>query len=75
MPKPKKPDEERLSKTVGVRLTDADVDRLDALLARVPIASRNSIAREALLMGLGLLEADPARLIRGRKGRRKPGDA
>jgi hypothetical protein len=65
MPKPKKPDAERLARTVGVRLTADDVARLDALLARVPISSRNSIARAALLLGLAELEADPTRLISG----------
>jgi hypothetical protein len=53
----------RLKKQVAIRLTQSDLDRLEALAKRVPIASRNAVARAALRLGLDVLEADPTRLV------------
>lgn len=39
------------------------MERLDALVERVPISNRNAIARVALRMGLEILEADPTKLV------------
>lgn len=62
-PMRKKDDEERLDTTIGVRLAPGDLVRLDALTARVRVASRTTIARSALLLGLAALEADPSQLF------------
>jgi hypothetical protein len=52
---------------VGVRLTPEDSKRLDALAEQIPVASKHSIAREAMRIGLDILEADPNRLVRRKK--------
>jgi hypothetical protein len=59
---------------VAIRLSEEDMHRLDALADRIPIASRNAIARAALRFGLAALEADPAklRLARVTVARRAP---
>jgi hypothetical protein len=72
MPKPKLPDEERLMVTLGLRLTADEAARLDALVERIPIASRHSIARAALRIGLDALEADPARVVMPAAKPRRP---
>ena len=51
---------------VLLRITEADRDRLDGLAAEIPIATRSSLAREALRLGLEAIERDPAILL-GRK--------
>ena len=67
--------DDTLPNQVAIRLSDEDLKRLDALAARISIASRNAVARAAMRIGLGLLEKDPARIIeapppkRGRKPR------
>lgn len=67
--------DELLTNQVTIRLSDEDVARLDAMTARIPVASRNGIARAALRVGLDALEKNPARLVesplpkRGRKPR------
>lgn len=43
--------------TFPVRLTDADVARLDALAACMPMTTRSALAREALRRGVELFEA------------------
>jgi hypothetical protein len=48
---------------VGVRLTPEDAERLDAIHARIPVASRHAIAREAMRIGLDALEKNPGRLV------------
>jgi hypothetical protein len=63
MPKPKVADDVRLEVTLGLRLTAEEGTRLDALVARVPIASKHSIARAAFRLGLDILEENPARLV------------
>jgi hypothetical protein len=71
MPKPKLPDDVVLAHTIGLRLTRDEIERLDALVRRLPIASRHSIARACFRAGLDILEADPARVIaNGRQGPR-----
>ena len=47
---------EAASVTVGVRLRPGDLARLDAAVLRTPFAKRSSLAREALLKGLALME-------------------
>jgi hypothetical protein len=60
---PKKVDDESLKVLIGLRVTPEDARRLDAIEARIPIASRHRIAREALRIGMGVLEEDPLRLL------------
>ena len=71
LPMAKKKEAETRRIMVGVRLTSEDADRLKALHARIPVASRHAIAREALRIGLAVLEKDPARLVEG-GARRQP---
>lgn len=49
---------------VAIRVEQADADRLDALVERLPIATRHAIAREALRIGLSVLEEDPTQLVK-----------
>lgn len=58
-----------------LRLAQADVERLNALEARVPSMSRNALAREALRLGMSALEKDLGRLFRPseRLGRKRGG--
>jgi hypothetical protein len=65
--------DEGLSEMLGVRVSKADLDRLDALTERLPIGTRHAIARYALRIGLDAIERDPAILLGGAlKGRRAP---
>ena len=52
-----------LSERVTLRLAPADVARLDSLAQRIPIASRHTVARAAMRIGLAVLEADPTRIV------------
>jgi len=55
--------DDRLDHQIAMRVSEEDIARIDALAARIPIATRNAIARAALRFGLELLEADPTRII------------
>jgi hypothetical protein len=64
----------RLTKALFLRVSEEDVDRLDALAQRIPVATKNALARTAMRLGLELLEKDPARVIAEplpRRGRKK----
>ena len=51
---------------ISVRLLRADISRLEAMVKRMPFAKRAAVAREALLLGLTILEKDPsAAKVRG----------
>jgi hypothetical protein len=65
--------DDRLSRQVALRLSEQDIARLDDLAERLPIASRNAIARAALRIGLEALEKDPTKLLgeRKKKARRR----
>lgn len=69
-------DKDILERQIAIRLAQVDFDRLDALVARIPVVSRNAIARAALRLGIGFLEEDPARILkqlpsgRAKRGRR-----
>lgn len=56
-------DLEILKEQLTIRLTRRDVRRLKTLKKRIPIASRNAIAREALRLGIDALERDPSHLV------------
>jgi len=55
--------DERLDHQVAMRVSEEDITRLAALAERIPIASRNAIARAALRIGLEALEANPSRIV------------
>lgn len=59
----RKTDAERLDVPVNIRVTVEDAKRLDDLLKRIPISTRHGLARAALRLGLGILEADPAEIL------------
>lgn len=67
------PKNETLSEALYLRIAPTDMKRLNALVEQIPIASRNAIAREAMRLGLELLEKKPTLLLdspppkRGRK--------
>ncbi len=60
-------DLETLNEQLTLRLTRRDVRRLKTLKKRIPIASHNAIAREALRLGIDALERDPTHVVRRRK--------
>jgi hypothetical protein len=65
--------DDTLPMQIAIRLSKDDIARLDALAARIPIASRNAIARGAMRIGLAVLESDPARILEApptKRGRR-----
>jgi hypothetical protein len=57
-----------LSEQLTLRLTRRDLSRLKTLRKRIPIASHNAIAREALRLGIEALERDPGHLLRTNPG-------
>lgn len=59
--------DDKLARQVALRLSEDDMERLDALAASISIASRNAIARAALRIGLAALEADPSQLFSAKK--------
>ena len=61
--KNKRDNDETLSVQLGVRVTPSDAKRLDELAERFPIAKRNAIARQALLIGLDAIENQPTILL------------
>lgn len=63
MPRLKNP-ERAMVTVLGVRLTAEESDRVDAILARAPIATRHRVARVALLYGLNAIERDLGILLR-----------
>ncbi len=64
--------DEQLKETLGIRITEDDLARIDALAERMPVATRHGIARVALLIGLDAIEKDPTILLgEATKKRRK----
>jgi len=62
-------DIDTLKEQLTLRLTRRDVRRLKTLKKRIPIASHNAIAREALRLGIDALERDPSHVLRrGQEG-------
>lgn len=64
--------DDRLDEALYVRVTKGDIERLETLVARIPIASRNAIARAAMRLGLELLERDPTKIIASPPSKRGP---
>jgi hypothetical protein len=59
-----KPREGRaLTANLGIRMSPADLARLDALAQRIPFVSRHGVARAALRLGMAQLEENPARIL------------
>jgi len=55
-----------LGQQVTLRVSDGDVERIEALTEDMPL-KRSAVIRSALRLGLELLEEDPARLFRRRR--------
>jgi hypothetical protein len=56
MSRPRKSADKRRAGTIGVSCTSEDLARLDALTATLPGTTRHGLAREAMRLGLDLLE-------------------
>lgn len=52
-----------LTEALYLRCAPEDIERLNALAERLPLASRNAIARAAMRIGLAAIEADPAKAL------------
>ena len=67
--------DDKLDHQIAMRVSEEDVARLGVLSERIPIATKNAIARAALRIGLDALEDNPGRIVeaappkRGRKAR------
>jgi hypothetical protein len=61
---------EPLGRQLAIRLSDTDLNRLQAVAERVPIATRNAVARLALRLGLEALEKDATRIVQERRTKR-----
>lgn len=56
-------DKDTLSLLMPIRISKVDNERLESLVDRIPVASRNAIARHAFRLGLEFLEKDPRRIV------------
>ena len=64
---------EQLSVLIGLRVTEEDSTRLDAVAAQLPLAKRINVARAAFRLGLQVLEQNPVLAVEAQaqpKGRR-----
>ena len=69
--KPKRgrpPTGEALKGSLGLHVSDDDLARLDAVVSRMMLGNRHSVARAALRLGLDAIERDP-RVLLGQKAR------
>jgi len=48
---------------IYIRVTAADLDRLDQLASEIELATRSSLARAAMRIGLATIEKDPSVLV------------
>jgi hypothetical protein len=60
MGRPKLDDEVALTRQIGVRLTEADYERLEGLSGTLSVSA---IVRAALLVGLDIIERQPGILL------------
>jgi hypothetical protein len=51
------------SKTIAVRMPAEDVARIDAIVSRFPAMDVSTVARQALRLGLTLIEEQPLTLL------------
>lgn len=58
-----------------IRLSKKDLERLKQLAERIPIASRNAVARAALRLGIRVLEANPERAMDDVSPQRRKGSS
>ncbi len=54
---------ERLDECLFLRLSRSELERLEAVVARVPLTTKHGLAREAMRRGLDLICANPSILI------------
>lgn len=59
----------KFTEMIAIRVAQEDADLLDDLAARLPVASRHAIAREALRIGLAVLDEDPTQLVKSATGK------
>ncbi len=57
------PKRHTLSKGLFLRIAPHDLEHLEQLADLLPIASRNAIAREAMRIGMSILEKYPSRFL------------
>jgi len=69
------PDRATLDEQLTIRISGRDLARLESLGKRITIASRNSIARAALQLGISILEKEPERILQQSARGRKRGGA
>ena len=65
---------DRLTEALYLRIARDDMARLDELAERIPVLSRNALARQAMRIGLAAIERDPASVLAvqpAKRGRRK----
>ena len=65
----KKKTVETLEKSIGVRVTTEERDRLDVLAEKFPLVGRSAMVRAALFVGLEAIEKQPGILL-GEKPKR-----
>lgn len=63
---------EPVDQSLFLRVSQTDLDRIDALVEDIPVVTRASLAREAMRIGLEALERDRTLLL-GRKLPRRGG--
>lgn len=68
--KRKTSDDDTLTEQIGIRVSGADRARLEALAGRFPALSASAIARQALVLGMALIEEQPTVLL-GEKPKRR----
>ncbi len=52
-------DDEKLTVNLGLRITEDDFAKIEALADKITVLGRQAIARQALRIGLRALEVDP----------------
>ena len=55
-----------------IRISQADIDRLDAVVEEYPFLTRSSLLRIAVRLGLDAIQADPTGATLVRAGKTKP---
>lgn len=56
-------DDEKHDRSLLIRITESELQRLADLADQIPIATKSSLAREALRLGLDAIERDPGVLL------------
>lgn len=62
-------------KALYIRISQADIDRLDAVVEEYPFLTRSSLLRIAVRLGLDAIQADPTGTTLVRAAKSKPSKA